>query len=301
MFDAKTARFYVDEHNDVVYIPYGLDVFNKLGDLCRNLKARLEAQLTSIEPLPKELTDLTPVTAVGRFIQSLTHETDLSKVEMMTKLAQGELERLEELRKLLAQIDASRPEVMAIQHRRLKSRIEKLRNGITALDNGLSAEKCNNLRLLQTKALEAVEAARLASEEAFKNQPLQGVGSGPWREMFEAARRYSESLAYPGYAFPHTGGDSRCVLCQQPLEEEAKQRMQRFERFIKQETARQAETAKIALNQEWNNFCSLQLHPELADPAIVEEIGEADADCKEILVQYLNFCKHFGCQHSPEL
>lgn len=289
VFDAEAARFYVDERNEVVYIPYGLDVFNKLGDLCRNLKERLEGvELAPIEPLPKELTDLTLTTAVGRLIRSLTHETDLSEVEKLAKLTQGELERLEELRKLLAQIDANRPEVMATQRRRLKSRIEKIRDGVIALDNGLSAEKCNNLRLLQTKAREAAEAARLASEEAFKNQPLQGVGSGPWREMFEAARRYSELLAYPGYSFPYTAGDSRCVLCQQPLEEEAKQRMQSFEKFIKQDTARQAETAKIALKQEWENFCSLQLHPELADPAIVEEIGEADSDCKEILVQYLD-------------
>ncbi len=290
VFDAEAARFYVDERNEVVYIPYGLDIFNKLGDLCRNLKARLEKELTLIEPLPKELTDLTPTTAIGRLIRSLTHKTDLSEVEveMMAKLTQGKLERLEELRKLLVQIDANRPEVMATHRRRLKSRIEKLRDGVIALDSGLSVEKCNNLRLLQTKACEAAEAARLASEEAFKNQPLQGVGSGSWREMFEAARRYSELLAYPGYSFPYTAGSSRCVLCQQPLEEEAKQRMQSFERFIKQDTARQAEIAEIALKQEWDNFCSLQLHPELADPAIIEEIGEADPDCKNILVQYLN-------------
>ena len=288
VFDAEAARFYVDERNEVVYIPYGLDVFNKLGDLCKNLKESLEVELALIEPLPKALTDLTLTTAVGRLIRPLTHETDLSEVEKLAKLTQSELERLEELRKLLAQIDTNRPEVMATHHRRLKSRIEKIRDGVIALDNGLSAEKYNNLRLLQTEAREAAEAAQLASEEAFKNQPLQGVGSGPWREMFEAARRYSELLAYPGYSFPYTAGDSRCVLCQQPLEEEAMQRMRSFEKFIKQDTARHAETVEIALKQEWDDFCSLQLHPELADPTIVEEIGETDSDCKKLLVQYLN-------------
>ncbi len=287
VFDAEAARFYVDEDNEVVYIPYGLDVFTKLGDLCKSLKEQLETELAPIEPLPKELTDLIPTTAVGRLIQSLTHKTDLSEVEKLAKLTHDELERLEKLRELMTQIEASRPEVMATQCRRFRSRIEKLRDGIIALDNGLSAEKCNNLGLLQTKAREAAEAARLASEQAFKNQPLQGVGSGPWREMFEAARRYSELLAYPGYSFPYTAGDSRCVLCQQPLEEEAKQRMQSFEKFIKQYTARQAETAEAEVKQEWGKFCGLQLHPELADPAIVEEIGEADPDCKELLVQYL--------------
>jgi len=288
VFDAGAARFYVDERNKVVYIPYGLDVFTKLGDLCKSLKEQLEAELSPVEPLPKELIDLIPTTAVGRLIQSVTHKTNLSEVEKLAKLTGGELERLEKLRELKTQTDANLPQVMAARCRRFKSRIEKLRDGIIALDNGLSAEKCRNLGLLQTKAREAAEAARLASEKAFKNQPLQGVGSGPWREMFEAARRYSELLAYPGYSFPYTAGDSRCVLCQQPLEEEAKQRMQSFEKFIKEDTAREAKVAEAILKQEWDNFCGLQLRPELADPATVEEIGETDSDCKKLLVQYLD-------------
>ena len=288
VFDTEAARFYVDEDNDVVYIPYGLDVFDKLGDLCTNLKARLEKELlTPLVELPKDLTDLEPKTSVGRLIRSFTYKTDVAEVENLAKPTHGELERLEQLRALMVQIDASRPDVRAAQCRRFKSRIEKLRNGIIALDNGLSAEKCNFLKSLQTKFREATEAARLASEEAFKNQPLQGVGSGPWREMFEAARRYSELLAYPGHSFPCTADKSRCVLCQQSLGEEAKQRMQSFEKFIKQDIAREAEIAEKALKLGWDNFCGLQLQPELADPTIVEEIGEVDPDCKEVLLQYL--------------
>ena len=287
VFDAEAARFYVDERNEVVYIPYGMDVFTKLGALCRRLKEQLETELGSIEVLPKELTDLAPTTSVGHLIQSLTYETKLSEVEKLVELTESDLKRVEKLRGLVTQMEAKRPEVMAGQCRRFRSRIEKLRDGIIALDNGLSAKKCDNLRSLQTKAREAAEAARLASEEVFKKQPLQGVGSGPWKDMFEAARRYSESVAYLGHPFPYIAVDSRCVLCQQPLGEEAKRRMQSFEKFIKQDTARRAEKAQTEVRQEWDNFCSLQLHPDSADPAIVEEIGEADQNCKELLVQYL--------------
>jgi energy-coupling factor transporter ATP-binding protein EcfA2 len=292
VFDAETARFYVDEESDVVYIPYGLDVFDKLGDLCTKLKGQLEKELLiSLGELPKDLTDLEPRTSVGRLIRSLTYNTDVAEVGNLAKLTHDELDRLERLRLLMVKIEASRPEVRAAQCRHFKSRIEKLRHGITALDSGLSAENCSNLKLLETKFREATEAARLASEEAFKNQPLQGVGSGPWREMFEAARRYSESLAYPGHSFPYTADESCCVLCQQPLGDEAKQRMQDFEKFIKQDTTREAEIAEKALKLAWDNFCGLQLQPELADPAIVEEIGEVDSDCKEVLLQHLKSAK----------
>lgn len=287
VFDSETDRFYVGDRHDLIYIPYGMDVFKKLGDLCKSSKEQLEIELPQIDPLPKILTDLVPTTAVGQLIQSLTHETNPSEVEKLAKFTEAELERLEYLRKLRAQIDANRPEVLAAQHRRSKSRIEKIRDGVIALDNGLSPEKLNNLRLLQIRAREATETARLASEEAFKNQPLPGVGSDPWREMFEAARQYSETIAYAGQPFPFTDTDSRCVLCQQLLEDEAKQRMQSFEKFIKQDTARQAEIAEITLKQEWDSFCSLQFHPESAEPEIIEEIGDDDPDCKKTLLEYL--------------
>jgi energy-coupling factor transporter ATP-binding protein EcfA2 len=287
VFDAETARFYVDENSEVVYIPYGLDVFNKLGDLCKSLKARLETELAPVEPLPKELRDLTSTTAAGRLIQGLTHETDLSEVEKLAKLTKAESERLEEFRKSITQLDANRPEIMAAQCRRFKSRIEKLKDAVVILDNGLSADRCSDLSALHTKARETARAAQFASQEAFKNQPLRGVGTEPWREMFEAARRYSELLAYPGYSFPCTATGSRCVLCQQPLEEEAKRRMQSFEDFIKQDTASQANTAATEFKRVWDDFCGLQLHRELIDPAVVEEIGEADPSCRELLVQYL--------------
>ena len=287
VFDAEAARFYVDEDNDVIYVPYGLDVFNKLADLCKSLKKQLETELAPSEPLPKELRDLEPRTDAGRLIQSLTHETAPSAVEELANLTQDELVRLERLRCLIGQIDINRPDVRAAQCRHFRSRVEKLRDAIVTLDNGLAAEKCSNLRLLHSKAREATEAARLASEAAFGNQPLRAVGSGPWREMFEAARRYSESLAYPGYAFPYTAGESRCVLCQRPLDEEAKQRMQGFEEFVRQDTASQAETAAAELRQAWDDFCSLQLQPEVADPTIVEEIGVEDPDCQQLSVAHL--------------
>jgi energy-coupling factor transporter ATP-binding protein EcfA2 len=71
------------------------------------------------------------------------------------------------------------------------------------------------------------------------------------------------------------------------LEEEAKQRMQSFEDFIKRDTASRASAAATESKRVWDDFCGLQLHRESIDPAIVEEIGEADPKCKEVLVQYL--------------
>ena len=88
------------------------------------------------------------------------------------------------------------------------------------------------------------EAARVAAEKAFSGEPLEGVGGEVWRTLWDSARRYSTQIAYPGQSFPPSQDDARCLLCQQPLEAEARARMARFEEFIQKDTERQAQEAE---------------------------------------------------------
>ena len=104
----------------------------------------------------------------------------------------------------------------------------------------------NALRRAREKAATTAEAARVAAETLFRGEPLSGVGSAVWRQLWEAAKRYSEAQAYTGRIYPVTAPDTRCVLCQQPLSEDASARMKRFEEFIRADTQKAAQTAATA-------------------------------------------------------
>jgi len=109
---------------------------------------------------------------------------------------------------------------------------------IEKLDSSLSDENVWKLKSVLDDAKTYQEAARLASAQAFESEPLPGVGSDPWRLVFASAKYYSEQIAYPGEEFPATESGMRCVLCQQPLEDEARQRLRRFAEFVKQDVER---------------------------------------------------------------
>ena len=97
------------------------------------------------------------------------------------------------------------------------------------------------------------EAAAAAAGNIFAEEALPDIGSEVWRGLWESARRYSEQQAYPETAFPFTGDAALCVLCQQELSDEAVNRLNRFERFVKDETKRREEQAteayRIALDE----------------------------------------------------
>src|SRR5690606_40100034 len=67
------------------------------------------------------------------------------------------------------------------------------------------------------------EAAE-ASAAFLSGMEMPDLGSAVWKQLWEAARTYSRSSAYPDHTFPHVDDGARCVLCQQSLGQEAKDR-----------------------------------------------------------------------------
>jgi hypothetical protein len=63
----------------------------------------------------------------------------------------------------------------------------------------------------------ALQEAAQILERSFESEPLPGVGSSPWKQLWESATRFSEAHAYPDKAFPVVDPEARCVLCQQTL------------------------------------------------------------------------------------
>ena len=92
------------------------------------------------------------------------------------------------------------------------------------------------LRDVETAAL---TAARIAREQAMQDVTLDGVGEAVWRTLWEAARAYSDIVAYPDHNFPVVE-DAVCVLCQQPFTTEGSERFTRFETFIRDTTQESA-------------------------------------------------------------
>jgi hypothetical protein len=62
--------------------------------------------------------------------------------------------------------------------------------------------------------------------------------------LWEQARRFSEELAYPANRYPNTDAESRCVLCQQPLADDTKERLQSLESFVRGSLERDASEAE---------------------------------------------------------
>ncbi len=276
VFDSKVARVQVDEANEVAYVPYGLDVFTKLATLCQILREEIQNKIVALPKVPASVAEFV---GDGKPIPVINAETDPQIIITVTNFSADDQTKLEHLSKTIADYGANDPVKKAKGFRRLKERIDRLRGAIVKLKQTLSDSAVAQSRKLHDNLAEAQKAADLASKGAFSLEPLSGAGGNAWKMMFEAAQHYSEQDAYPNQKFPVVGNGSRCVLCQQELGADAKDRLSRFWQFVEEDVAKNVITRRGRLELARKQLQQIEANPLKSDPQLIEEVRELSKSC----------------------
>jgi len=242
-FDTDCASVHVSKANDLAFTPYGLDLFEQLVSTCQALKVELEKELKAVaDARPTSITSrkFACNTKVALLIAGLRPTTDPTTIDSLATITTQDQDRLHYLRAATAQD----PSQLAAGVRSSRTRLQELLEQVARTEQALSQKSLNALRETKDKAEEASRAAELAASAMFTGEPLPGVGSNVWKRLWDSARAYSIASAYPNLPFPVLDDGVRCVLCQQPLTEEAVNRFRRFDEFVQQDTQTKATQAQ---------------------------------------------------------
>ncbi|MEZ5517410.1 MAG: AAA family ATPase [Gammaproteobacteria bacterium] len=251
IFDTRCARAYLDEEDDFSYVPYGFDILEGLASVCKQFDSRIKAEQTQCtvdKTVFAELADTQ--TAAGKLVAGMNAKTNVADVKRLAALSPAEIARRDELEKSLK---ADNPKEKANQSRMRVARISQLAknaNEKLALVSDAATTKLKDL----AEAYHTAKAAAELAASAFKDDAsfLPGTGGDAWKELFEAARKYSVE-AYPEKMFPKLDNGDPCPLCQQPLNEGAA-RLVKFDEFVQQEAEKNMRACKKALAEHYNPF-----------------------------------------------
>ena len=251
IFDSRCARAYLDEEDDFSYVPYGLDILEAVARVCREFDTRIKTELAQCTVDRSVFNELTSTqTAAGKLAAGVSAKTSSADVEKLATLSTGELARRDELEKNLK---ADNPKEKAIQLRLRAARITQLAKSADEKFGFLNSAALRTLKQLAEAYHTAKAAAELAAN-IFKDNTtfLPGTGGEAWKELFEAARKFSVE-AYPEKIFPRLDAGTPCPLCQQPLNDGAV-RLVRFEEFVQQEAEKNMRICKRALVEQYKPF-----------------------------------------------
>ncbi len=261
IFDSRCARAYLDSEDDFSYVPYGLDVFEGLAKVCKQLKTAIETEQT--QPAA-DLTAFVPLhgdTLVGKLISELSAKTTQAQIDALATLSPEDLAQHATLDKNLKE---NNPKEKAVQLRLRARRVTAI--ATNAINKGALVDHTVVAKLhgLADSYRTAQAAAALAAKQFKEGENLlPGTGGEAWRELFDAARRFAVE-SHPDKAFPELGTDSHCPLCQQPLAEGAA-RLLRLDAFIQEEAEKTAQARRTALYAEYKPFIANVLTLNLDD------------------------------------
>lgn len=240
VFDRESGAVHVREKNEVAFRPFGLDIPDELAAVCQRVKTALTEEQVELTKARDQLFEKSPWkagTSAGKLLSKLTDTTDVAPLEALAVVTDAERERYARLVEDMAKdpLTASAEQtLLADQLRQFSSALLRI-----AADNADAA-----LQALKTASMDARgkrAAVGLAADAAFGKAAVKGVGGDAWRVLWEAARHYAE---HAETAFPDTGEEAVCVLCHEPLGQDARSRMAGFDAFIQADAEKQADAAE---------------------------------------------------------
>ena len=247
VFDTRTGSEYINGSNAVSYVPRSIRLFEELSLYFSKISNKLTLDknllVKKLDKLPFEYAETNTAKIYNNLkkdytkqnINSLfiwTSEDEKSKITLENRLKESD--------------PVKEAEKLRVQKVEIGKLVETIYNA-TCLINQESFEDIINLRNnTKNKRAVAQESANILAEKTEFSE----IGSNTWKTLWEAARAFSTQEAYKGADFPQLDIDSRCVLCHQKLDDNAKIRLTSFEVFIKSKLESDATIAEKALSDK---------------------------------------------------
>lgn len=227
--DADADDRYLTSETEVDYVPASLASVSRLADGLKAIDTELKEMLAVTELPELDLRPYTEGTEVFRLLNGLDAKTPDDLIVALSTLNETEHKQREQLRKQRAAMEASEaPKLRATAQREADS-AEALKADLAEAAGQLSQTNIEELQARRAGVHELTEAAELAARK-FADEPLGGVGTEPWRSLWRAAVDYAAHLEQ---SLPPDHEPGQCLLCMQDLEPDARERLQRFDQFVR--------------------------------------------------------------------
>jgi hypothetical protein len=272
VFDTRSAAVYLTEKTDVAFRPFGLDLFDKLVQACKAVRAAVESdqRALGVSLLTGLQAQIPNGTGVACLLASVSSLTKPETVRALALLSAEENARLDLVEKSLLDLQANDPEKLIQQLTLRLGRVNALVRHLREVEEILSDDAVEAVIAARTVGRRKSEEAKRLREATFPEGLLTGTGADAWKTLWEAARSFSLEHAYPGKPFPAVSDDAQCVLCQQELDHTAARRFQQFESFVASTTERELRLMRQSFAQHRRVLADLRVTTDSVEEALKE-------------------------------
>lgn len=278
IYDSNFNNEFLQNSSQITYEPFLLSFFSRLINLANRVVERinsLENNLVSKLPqIPQNL----QTTKLFVWYKNIS-KTNENEIDEKLKFTKTDEDILSQLKLRIVQESSAQK---ANEIRKTIQKIDELKSKIESYNKFFSTEFSSKLQILKNDCIEKENASKKFAASLKDNCKLEGLGEKAWKDLWNAAKAYSEQFAYKEQKFPNIEKGSRCILCHQELSSEAIKRFQSFDAYIKGNLEKNLQEAINTLNafkknlpileteEQWNNLCQLA---KIEDDAIYNKLS----------------------------
>lgn len=283
--DTANAREYIAGKTEILFLPAEVQCLTTLGQLYGLASERCQSEANKLalahgEPLSAQFA---PTTEAGRLVSLLTKTTELERLPTVEQLRnaaewdENDTNQLNEIRRQLAEGPASQARTLRRSGQAAKAIADKAVTAIVPLGQ---PQLDRDVALVQALSGARATLATLTEEQAGR-YPIAETGSDTWRELFIFARKFAAETGLVPEDGAFAVGDP-CMLCQRPLDEQARDRLNDFDSYIEGAAARAVSTAEADVSERLEVLKSLDLDTSDQVLLALSELGERDETLRAV-------------------
>ncbi|GHT04161.1 hypothetical protein AGMMS5026_10200 [Endomicrobiia bacterium] len=260
VFDDKGLIKQLDEKNELRFRPAGLNFFASYTEAIMKIEQKLNSDITkksetTVKPILELFDDDSKIKSILQNLNPQTAINELKKYVPFSEEDKIEKSKIqEEYDELLL---ASKEKEKKIKElKRIRTFSDKKKQIIEDINHHFSVEMFDKVNKAINDCIEKEAVAKNERIKNFKVHKIEGLRTIEWRCFIESAKAFAIKHKPESGVYPESGDD--CLLCQQPLSEEAKELISNYWTFIKSLAEENSRKAQEVLNKLKQKFEELE-------------------------------------------
>lgn len=260
VFDGNSVLKHLENKNEFEFRPAGLSFFADYTNAIIRVEQKLNAEIQTKQS-GNTANDLSALfdgnSEIKTLVQNLNAETKIEDLNKYTPFSDEDKTQKKAIQKqydeLFLASKGKEKEINSLES--IKSLLTQNKQEIEKLNQFFTTEVIEKVKTAITDCGLKEATAKAEGIENFKTDKIQGVGTEEWKGFIISAETFAKTQKIENAVYPENGDN--CLLCRQPLSDEAQKLISNYWAFIKSVAEQNAKLAREKLDKAKVNYKNL--------------------------------------------
>ena len=264
VFDGNSVLKHLENKNEFEFRPAGLSFFADYTNAIIRVEQKLNAEITNKQSPNDFGVWFDGNSEIKTLVQNLNANTKIDDLKKYTPFSDEDKTQKETIQKqydeLLLASKGKEKEIKTLEG--IKSLLAQNKQAIENLNQFFTTETIGKVKTAITDCVTKETTAKAEGIENFKTDKIENVGTTEWKNFIVSAETFAKTQKAENIVYPENSDN--CLLCQQPLSDEAQKLISNYWTFIKsvaEQNAKQAQEKLVDIKGKYENL-NFDLFPQ---------------------------------------